>query len=127
VLLYSYFFSTPIPPCKGRSSQLLSARCSVLCPPHPPAPFLSRLPRDAAVLELVRFTVSEGPMALASNMTLVQVLVPSIMELRPRFCAAIKVSTRPAQPCWLACGVSMKRPLSGGSKPPGFLPGHSSN
>ena len=45
----------------------------------------------AAVLELVRFTVAEGPAGLAANMALVQLLVPSIMELRPRFRAAVKV------------------------------------
>jgi len=32
-----------------------------------------------------------GPSALAANMALVQLLVPSIMELRPRFRAAVKV------------------------------------
>ncbi|GJP44351.1 hypothetical protein CLOM_g3730 [Closterium sp. NIES-68] len=48
-------------------------------------------PSVEAVCELIRFSVSGGPAALAANMPLVQLLVPRIMALLPRFSAALKV------------------------------------
>ncbi|CAI5502615.1 unnamed protein product [Closterium sp. Naga37s-1] len=48
-------------------------------------------PSVEAVCELIRFSVSGGPAALAANMQLVQLIVPRIMALLPRFSAALKV------------------------------------
>ncbi|KAG6551513.1 hypothetical protein Mapa_006936 [Marchantia paleacea] len=50
---------------------------------------------DAAVdaaTELIRFTVNGNPVDLASHMSLVQVIVPRIMALKPRFAAAVKAA-----------------------------------
>jgi transportin-3 len=44
-----------------------------------------------AITELIRYTVSGNPIELAAHMPLVQVIVPRIMALQPRFSAAAKV------------------------------------
>ncbi|CAM6084292.1 unnamed protein product [Calypogeia fissa] len=45
-----------------------------------------------AITELIRYTVSGNPGELAANMSLVQVIVPRIMALLPRFSAAVKAA-----------------------------------
>lgn len=45
-----------------------------------------------AVTELIRFTVNGSPGGLAEQMLLVQVVVPRVMALRPRFSASLKIS-----------------------------------
>ncbi|KAL3676845.1 hypothetical protein R1sor_026793 [Riccia sorocarpa] len=55
---------------------------------------------DAAVdaaLELIRYTVSGNPVDLAAHMSLVQVIVPKIMALKPRFGAAVKAAVAEKQ------------------------------
>ncbi|KAH9568191.1 hypothetical protein CY35_03G065200 [Sphagnum magellanicum] len=45
-----------------------------------------------AVTELIRYTVNGSPVDLAAHMPLVQVLVPRIMALRPRFAATVRAA-----------------------------------
>jgi transportin-3 len=48
--------------------------------------------RSSSVTELIRYTVNGSPVDLAAHMPLVQVLVPRVMALRPRFAATVRVS-----------------------------------
>ena len=45
----------------------------------------------AAVCELIRYTILGSPGGMAEQMPLIQVLVPHVMELRPRFTVSLKV------------------------------------